>query len=69
MWFPRQPRPDRFAPYGGDWSLVASLVFKTMDAPLRRVVGSIPIHLRHLLELDIPHYSSTLHLKLRGGMK
>ena len=31
---------------GGDWSLVASLVFKTSDTSKRRVVGSIPIHLR-----------------------
>lgn len=31
---------------GGDWGLVASLVFKTMGAPNRRAVGSIPIHLR-----------------------
>jgi hypothetical protein len=28
---------------------VASLVFKTMDALLWRVVGSIPIHLRQAL--------------------
>lgn len=31
---------------GGDWSLVASTVFKTGDTPQGRVVGSIPIHLR-----------------------
>ena len=34
---------------GGDWSLVASLVFKTSDTSKRRVVGSIPIHLRQPL--------------------
>lgn len=33
--------------YGGDRSLVAPLVFKTSDASRRRVVGSIPIRLRH----------------------
>lgn|GEM_PF-3997362 len=32
---------------------MASLVFKTMDALLRRVVGSIPIHLRQMAALDI----------------
>ncbi len=39
-------RIDSLTTYGGDWSLVASLVFKTMDAQMMRVVGSIPIHLR-----------------------
>ena len=34
---------------GGDWGLVASLVFKTSDTSTRRVVGSIPIRLRHPL--------------------
>ena len=44
--FDTAARQDSFADDGGDWSLVASLVFKTMDTLKRRVVGSIPIHLR-----------------------
>ena len=34
-------------PYGGDWRLVALLVFKTSAGPRRSWVGSIPIRLRH----------------------
>ncbi len=50
---------DILAPYGGDWSLVASLVFKTMDAQMMRVVGSIPIHLRQTLRAG--QYTPILH--------
>ena len=39
--------PLLFVTFGGDWGLVASLVFKTRDTSKRRVVGSIPIRLRH----------------------
>ncbi len=44
----RPPRPFDLLSIreGGDRSLVASLVFKTSDTSTRRVVGSIPIHLR-----------------------
>ncbi len=36
---------------GGDWRLVALLVFKTSVGPRRSWVGSIPIRLRHFLLL------------------
>ena len=38
---------------------MASLVFKTGDTPQRRVVGSIPIHLRQ------PHASAGSDAKMR----
>jgi hypothetical protein len=61
--------PDRVQQAGGDWSLVASLVFKTMDASKRRVVGSIPIHLRQQRQ-PAGHSTAfpiTMQMHIRGG--
>jgi hypothetical protein len=52
-------RIDSLTPCGGDWSLVASLVFNTMDAQMMRVVGSIPIHLRQIRRAG--QYAPILH--------
>ena len=38
---------------GGDWRLVALLVFKTSVGSIRSRVGSIPIRLRHFLLQNI----------------